>query len=129
MIDSDASCNLFELYNVDCLMEIMFMATLPEYRGKGIGRKLIEVSIDLAKELHLGNNIKVSIDDKQLQLEPVPKLVSAIYTSFITQKLGKALGFTKVAEISFETFMYKGKSFASRIGDHTPSTTVEAIRV
>lgn len=129
MIESDAACDLFQYYNVDCLLELMFMATLPEYRGRGVARKLTEVSIELGRALLRGENVKVSIDGSVLPLGPVPKVVSAIFTSYITQHLGKKLGFKKTAEISYEKFMFKGKSFASRIGDSTKNTTLESIKL
>lgn len=129
MIDSDAECDLFKYYDIDCLLELMFMATLPEYRGKGIAQKLTEISIELAKTLLQGENVKVSLDGSELPLEPRPKVVSAIFTSFKTQRLGQKLGFTKTAEISYEKFIFKGKSFASRISDSTTATTLESIKL
>lgn len=129
MIDADAACNLFEHYGVDCLLEIMFLATLPEYRKMGMGGKLTEISIELARKLFKGEMVKVPIDDAKLELDPVPKVVSAIFTSCITQKIGQNYGFNKTVEISFEKFFYKGKTFASKIGDHTPSTTLESIKL
>lgn len=129
MIDADAACDLFKHYNVDCVMELQFMATLPEYRGKGIAKKLFEVSIALAKELQKGNNVKLAIDNRELKLEPVPKVVSGIFTSFVTQNLAEKFDFVKTAEISYEHFMYKGQTFASRIGPQTKSTTLQSLKL
>lgn len=127
MINADSRCDLFKYYNVDCLLEMMFLATLLEYRGKGLATKLTEASILIAKALFRGENVKVPIDEKPLSLKPVPKVVSAIYTSYITQKIGVKMGFNRTAVISYEEYMYKGKSFASRIGPTSPNTTLDSI--
>lgn len=129
MIDSDSACDLFKHYNIDCLMEIMFIATLREYRGKGIGKTLIESSMMLAQELNEGNNVKVSIDGSELEIEPIPKLVSAISTSFITQKIVKSLGFKRIVEISYEDFMFKGKTYASKLDNKTSCTTLDSYKL
>lgn len=128
MIDADASCNLFEHCNVDCLLEIMFLGTLPEFRGRKIATKLCEVSVKLARLLKMGENIKVSIDDEnqQLPLQPVPKLVSAIFTSFISQRIGDVLGFEVAVDISYDKFTFNGQTYTSLLGptNKTKSTTL-----
>lgn len=128
MIDADAECNLFEQCNVDCLLEIMFLGTLPEFRGRKIATKLCEVSIKLAQSLKMGDNVKVSVDnaDQQLPLQPVPKLVSAIFTSFISQRIGNSLGFQVAMDISYEKFIFNGQTYASKLGpmNKTKSTTL-----
>lgn len=127
MIDADATCNLFEHCRVDCLLEIMFLGTIPECRGRKIATKLCEVSIKLAQLLKTGENIKVSVDnDNQLPLQPVPKLVSAIFTSFISQRIGKTLGFQVAVDISYEKFTYNGQTYAEKLGpaNKTTSTTL-----
>lgn len=125
MIDADAHCDLFKHLNIDCLVELMFLAVLPSHKNRGIGFSLCEASVNLVKSLNNGENVKVSLDGSALPLEPRPKAVSAIFTSFISQKIGKKLGFTKASEISYEKFEYQGKTFACRIGPSTPATTVE----
>ncbi|RZC38515.1 uncharacterized protein BDFB_005282, partial [Asbolus verrucosus] len=115
MLDIDNLCDLFDHCQVDCLLEIMFLGTLPEYRGKGIAKRLCEVSIEIAKNLLDGVNVKRSVDGRELGLEPVPKIVSAIFTSFITQRIGRQLDFQIAAERSYELFEFEGKTFASSI--------------
>lgn len=38
MIEADSRVDAFELFKVDSLLEIMFLATLKEYGRKGIGK-------------------------------------------------------------------------------------------
>ncbi|KAF2895388.1 hypothetical protein ILUMI_10783 [Ignelater luminosus] len=125
MNDADAVVDIFELSNAKCLLELMFLAVLPDYRNRGIGRRLCELTFQLGRELMSGKNVKTSLDDKPLPLEPVPTVASAIFTATISQELGRKLGFVRAVEISYEKFMFEGKSFASRIGPDTPNTTVE----
>lgn len=125
MIDADGSYNLFENLKINSLVELMFLATLPEYKQRGIGMGLCKASIDLTKCLFNGENVKVSITDEPLELEPRPQAVSAIYTSFISQKIGAKLGFVEAISISYEKFKYKGNTFASKIGPSTPNTSLQ----
>lgn len=125
MIDVDSRCDLFELCNVDCLLEIMFLSTVPEYRGRKIGKNLTKCTIALSKKLLAGENVKVNLEGKdKLPLEPIPKVLSAIFTTFITQKIGDSCGFKVALFISYEEFMHKGKSFAHYIGPETPGCTL-----
>ncbi|ETN67058.1 hypothetical protein AND_001142 [Anopheles darlingi] len=57
MITMDAKVNLFERFNVTCLLEIMFLATLPDYEGRGIGTRLVEESVRLAQKLPLQKSL------------------------------------------------------------------------
>lgn len=129
MDEVDVACNLFEVCKVDCILEIMFLAILPEYRQQKIATELCQVSIEAAKLLKSGDNCKTSLKNEVLPLEPIPKAVSAIMTSFITQKLGRNLGFTVAKDITYDHFEFNGKKFSERIGPDTPSTTVEYLLI
>lgn len=129
MITADAAIDIFELSNSTCLLELMFVATLPEYRGKKIASTLFELSFELVKSLKSGDNVKKSLDGLVLPLEPVPTTVSAICTSLYTQKISKHLDFTVGDTNSYENFEYKGCTFASKIGPETPNYTVVYKRI
>ncbi|KAF5294161.1 hypothetical protein FQR65_LT10872 [Abscondita terminalis] len=124
MIDADSVVDLFDLCQVNCLLEIMFIAVLKEYRGRGIAPKLFEMSMNIGKELLSGKNVKVSVTDDALPLEPVPKAACAILTSIYSQTLIKKLNLSIAADISYKKFTFEGESFANRIGSDTPSTQV-----
>lgn len=129
MIDADAAYDLFEHCQADCLIEIMFLATLPEYRKMGLGLKLMETTIELAKELVNGNMVKVPLSGCPIQLQPVPTVVSAIFTTIVTQIMGEKIGFKKAIEISYNNFFYKGRTFASKIGPDTPFITLHCLKL
>ncbi|KAF5294160.1 hypothetical protein FQR65_LT10871 [Abscondita terminalis] len=124
MIDADSVVDLFDLCQVDCLLEVMFLAVLPEHRGRGIAPILFEMSMNIGKDLMYGKNVKVPITNKTLPLEPIPKAACSILTSISSQTLIKKLNLVVAANISFEKFTFEGKSFADRIGPSTPSTQV-----
>lgn len=118
LLTTDSICDLFEHCNVECLMEILFLGTLPEYRKQGIAKKLSQLSICVAQELFTGHNVKQSIDDHPLTLEPVPEVVTAVFTSFISQKIGRELGFTTAMKRTHE-------DITGKKSEHSPFTTVE----
>lgn len=81
MIKADSKLDLFKRFKTDELLEIMFLATFKEYGGKGVGFNLCKYSIDLAKHL------------KSSKDQPHPLIVTALWTSKSTQRIGKKLGF------------------------------------
>ncbi|XP_059053971.1 uncharacterized protein LOC131848205 [Achroia grisella] len=125
MANVDARCNLFEKYEVDCSLEIMFLATKREHRRRKLGQLLCKVSLDLAKKLQQGPVSKVTLEDlgtKYSMLQPrspttkYPKICQAIWTSEGTQRIGKNLNFIVHLSVPFKEFVYEGKSYADRIG-------------
>lgn len=130
MIDADATLDLFEHCNVDCLLEIMFLGILSEFRNKGIGRKLCQVSVRLAKCLKNGENVKKTVEvGKSLELEPVPQIVSALFTSPTSQKIGRSFKWEIAARRSYEDYFHEGRSYASILGKDIPDTTLEFTRL
>ncbi|XP_044267682.1 uncharacterized protein LOC123013306 [Tribolium madens] len=125
MVEIDSLCNLFDHCKTDCILELMFLTTLPEYRGQGIGLKLAEATLDVGRSLLKGTNVKKPVDGQKLSLEPAPKIVSAIFTTIITQKIGRKLDWTIVAKKDFEEFEFEGKNFGTVIGKETPTVTLE----
>ncbi|XP_055612365.1 uncharacterized protein LOC129758774 [Uranotaenia lowii] len=122
MLTMDTKVNLFERFNIDCLLEIMFLSTLIEYEGKGIATKLVSYSVDLATALSKGQAPECLPEDaRQMR----PKLVSALFTSRISQRVGAKNGFSVVHEVPYDEFSFQGKTYAERIGpDHPTSILV-----
>lgn len=124
MLTADAQIDIFELSDSTCLLELMFVGTLPEYRGKKVATTLFELSFELVKLLKSGVNVKRSLDGKELPIEPVPTTVSAICTSLYTQKISEKLGFVIGNRSSYEKLQFRGQTFASKIGPDPPDYTV-----
>lgn len=113
MIEADSKVDIFEQFNVESLLEIMFLAVLPEYGRRGIGYELCKYSVDLARELKIGKDAEMFLNKD----EPRPQLVSALWTGRKSQSVGQKLGFEVVYQESFSKFAFNGKTFTERVGD------------
>lgn len=129
MIIADGACDLFEHCNVDCLLECMFLTVHPDSWNRKIGQNLIQATIQLARKLSLGENVKTPLDDKELNLEPVPKLVAGLFTSPTSQKIGNKFGFEVVARLWHKDHYFKGKSYASVLEEGNTHTALSFIRL
>lgn len=118
-------CNLYDLCDVDCIAEIHYVGVLPIYTRKGIAKRLCEISVELIKQLAHGNNVRLPIDNEQLPLPTVPKIVSSIFTSVATQKIGRHLNFQIAAEMRMEDAKFGDRSFAEIIGLEPPTIKIE----
>ncbi|XP_058821725.1 uncharacterized protein LOC131683619 [Topomyia yanbarensis] len=123
MITMDAKVDLFQMFNVDCLLEIMFLATLPAFEGKGIASNLVACSIDLAKQLKHGHGIENLPKDSKHKR---PELVSALFTSRVSQKVGTKNKFTEINEVPHAEFIFRGKTYSDRIGPDHPTSILMA---
>lgn len=123
MIEVDKECDLYKHFNADCLFEIMFLGTLTEFKGRSIGRVLCEYSIQLANEIRLGENVEILPEKYRLMR---PKIVSAIFTSPISQKIGKACNFQSMATVYYTDFTYNGIPFSERLGKDNTTAVLAA---
>lgn len=123
MVGVNKKCDLFARFNADCLLEIMFLATLPEFKGRSIGKNLCQYSIELADDLRQGKNVEI-LPEKDRHRRPT--VVSAIFSSKISQKIGDSLNFEHMATVLHADFTYAGKTFAERIGNTHPSSILVA---
>ncbi|XP_052902170.1 uncharacterized protein LOC128309746 [Anopheles moucheti] len=123
MITMDAKVNLFERFNVRCLLEIMFLATLPNYEGHGVGTRLVAESVRLAEELKSGKAVPTAPGESSGAFDK-PQLVSALFTSRISQRVGEKVGFTVINQVSHSEFVYKERTFTDRIGPAHPFSTL-----
>lgn len=121
MIEMDSKVDVFEKYKINCLVELMFIGVIPKYENRGIGTKLGEISVMIAKGLKEGKYTELLADNIR---DKIPQLVAALWTSRFSRKVGKNLDFTTLHEESYENFTYEGKTFASRIGDAHPTSTL-----
>jgi ribosomal protein S18 acetylase RimI-like enzyme len=113
MIEADSKVDIFEHFKVESLLEIMFLAVLPEHGKRGIALELCKHSVELARELSEGCDVKEYLEEGT----PRPQLVSALWTGRYSQKIGHKLGFEVIFQESFSKFSFNGKTFCERIGD------------
>ncbi|CAG9793777.1 unnamed protein product [Diatraea saccharalis] len=135
MADVDGRCNLFQKYEADCSLEIMFLATLRQFRRQKLAEILCKFSLELAKALKNGPVCKMTVEDlgpKYTSMKPrstitkYPKICQAIWTNEITEKIGRKLGFTEHLIVPFDEFVFKGETYASRIGRDNAKCIVAA---
>lgn len=113
MASVDEQYDVFEKFQIDCTCELMFLATLPEWERKGIGKALTKYTIELTRELKRGEGIEEmhpSLRSKR------PQAVTAIFTSNYSQKVGRANGFQVVNSVPYTEFSFEGKTYTERIG-------------
>lgn len=119
MINMDQRINVFDEFHIDCVIEIMFLATIPEFERRGIGHDLTKYSISLAKELWKGagnEQIKETLKNK------IPKAVVALWTSSFSAKIGTKIGFEVINAVPYNEFSFNGKTFDERIGPSHPQS-------
>ncbi|XP_057332767.1 arylalkylamine N-acetyltransferase-like 2 isoform X2 [Microplitis mediator] len=120
MINVDSRVNLFKHYNVDCIMEIMFLATKKDFQRRRIGELLVSSSLELGRQLYKGVAVKTIVDFDEKSItndDAIPSLVSAIMTSNYSQKVSHKLGFDTIIEVNYDEFTFAGKKFSERIGN------------
>uniref|UniRef100_A0A1Y1KMJ3 N-acetyltransferase domain-containing protein n=1 Tax=Photinus pyralis TaxID=7054 RepID=A0A1Y1KMJ3_PHOPY len=121
----DAEADLFKITKADCLLEMVYMAVLPAYRGRGIGLKFSEITLGIAKALFNGNNnVKTPINEEDLPIGPIPKGVCCILTSKNSQTLGRKFNLSIAKEISYEKYTFEGKTLAEQLGPGYTRPTV-----
>lgn len=125
MLQVDTKCNLFSVCKADCMLELMFLAVLPDYSGRQVGTNLVKSTVAAAKQLKAGNNCRVPLKNERMPSGPTPKGVNAIFTANATQRIGRKLNFTVIQKFSYDDFEFGGKLYSERIGAETPYCTVE----
>ncbi|XP_067614977.1 uncharacterized protein [Eurosta solidaginis] len=112
MINVDAEKDVFELYKMDALLELMFLATSTKWFHCGVATELTRYTIALARELSQG----IGIEEVHSELRAMrPKAVTAIFTSLYSQKAGRSQGFKVINTVPYTRFTYNGVTFDKRI--------------
>ncbi|KAH0555023.1 hypothetical protein KQX54_014758 [Cotesia glomerata] len=118
MISMDKRQDFFKQYNTNCTMDILSLATLPEYKKRGIGEYLVASSYDSGQQSSQGKDVKVSAhpDGKTItNADAIPSALTTIMTSDYSQKICVNLGFEAFAKESYDNFTFDGKKFSERI--------------
>ncbi|XP_076380281.1 uncharacterized protein LOC143259931 [Megalopta genalis] len=134
LIAIHSKINLFKYYNIDCIMECMFLATLPEMQQQKIGEGLVSVSVEVANALNNGLQVKVplsytGINSTIHNFLSIPKLVTAIMTSNYAQIIARRCRLKVLERISYRGFRYGDVSFRKRIGKEHRDFTVVAKKI
>lgn len=126
MIDMDSKLDLFEHYQIESLMEIMFLTVLPEYGRQKIGYYLTLYSLELAQEIKNGKNLEMLSPQNRKKL---PQLVSSLATGINSQKIFEKLGCKIMLSYKHENYRFNGKSFADRLGDQDAISTLVSFQL
>lgn len=133
MINVDSRINLFKHYYVNCILEIMFLATLPAHGKRRIGEMLITSSLELGNELRRGKNVRIPItihgNNEVTNADAVPALVSAIMTSNYSYRIAMKLHFDVLLKVSYDEFEFNGKKFSERISQEHRQCVLVAKRL
>lgn len=133
MINIDSRVDLFKHYNVDCILEIMFLATLPSFGRRRIGELMVSSSIEIARELKRGKKVKTPVpmnsDNSITNEHAVPSLVSAIGTSTYSQKIMMKYGFEELVRVSYDELTYDGRKYSEKVGKEHPNCALVAKRL
>ena len=124
----EGKIDVFAHYGVNCFLEHMFLATLTEFYGRGIGRRLVQTTEEVAKALAKGEDVIAPLqeDTNPWKGRSVPRVqaVMAIFTSTISQKIGNSLGWDQLAVVNHDELFFEGKPYSSRIGPGHPTSMV-----
>lgn len=130
MINVDSRMNLFQHYGVDCILEFMFLATLPEYGRRRIGEQLVLSSLGLGRRLKRGENVRklVSVhgSNKLTNESAMPSVASAIMTSKYSQRIAERLCFDRLLDVSYDEFEFNGTKYSEKIGNIHPQCALVA---
>ncbi|XP_039280447.1 uncharacterized protein LOC120350566 [Nilaparvata lugens] len=98
MIEMDSFIDIFSKFQVDQVLELMFIAVNPEYRRRGIATSLIDFSLDVIKK----ENSAI-------------KLASSLATSSFTYKILKKLHFEEVLKKELNDFSFNNEPYSSKV--------------
>ncbi|KAI9579677.1 hypothetical protein GQX74_000465 [Glossina fuscipes] len=110
MITVDSEQDVFKKFDLTSVCELMFLAILPTWQKRGIGRALTAAAIELTRHLSKGNE-----DIKSIENFPKPQAVTALFTSRYSQRIGQSLGFRLLNTVPYTKFHFNGKAFNERI--------------
>ncbi|CAH2091291.1 unnamed protein product [Euphydryas editha] len=137
MADVDGGCNLFELYNVDCSFDLMFLATLREYRKQNLGTLICKYSVEIARKVRDGFVVPINVADlgpkyshlkkTTKPIEPYPKICQVLCTVKESQKIVEKLKFKVHLTVPLSLYVYDGKRFTERIGDEDAICQISAL--
>ncbi|XP_060517663.1 uncharacterized protein LOC132696698 [Cylas formicarius] len=129
MIDVENRFDIFEHCQVDSVMELMFLGVIPEFRRQGIGKKLCEVSVTIAKCLRDGRDVRAPYENHDTYELVPPEIMTGIFTAPATQKFARELNFQLGKRFYFDDFVYRGSKSLGQFIHNTSYFTYEYLRL
>lgn len=123
-------------YNVDCSLDLMFLATLQEYRKQKLGTLLWQYSIEVARKVRDGSVVTISVADlgpkyshlrKPKPLDTYPKICQVLATVKGTQKIVKKCKFKVHLTVSYSEYVFDRKKYTEHLGDENAVYQVAAL--
>lgn len=101
----------------------MFLATMTGYERRGIGFWMTHFSYEFAQKI--GHNEHFDLVSSEVRTSGnMPSIVSAIFTSAFSQKIGKKLKFVEHAVVSFDDVHFDGTLYSNRIQNSLHTSAV-----
>ena len=117
MIEIDAMVDWKVIHNVENYLELMFMAVLiPEYSNRGIGTKLFEGSLKLARGFMNGEYLDLVPEELHSK---IPTVATAICSSKYSLRIVLKHGGQTHLTVSNDDYFFHGKSYGERNNDPT----------
>ncbi|XP_054280259.1 uncharacterized protein LOC128998237 isoform X2 [Macrosteles quadrilineatus] len=115
MMQFDSLVDLYDKYDATSSFELMFLGTHPDCRKRGVASGCVKSSLSLVKTL----------------TPPKPSIMTAIFTSPFSIRVGQSLNFDKVIHVPMEETIYEGKPFSEhpKVGKNHPGSIVMVKRL
>lgn len=97
-------------------MEIFYMGTHPQYRGRGIGLQIADMSVKLARGLRAKKLKQICVSNEITNEHVRPEVVFAAVASTFSQRIMEKLNFEILFEARYEDYIRGGKKMSDRIG-------------
>lgn len=125
--------DIFEHYGVTKLLDHMFLSTHIDYYERGIAHGLVAATVAMARALQRGEDVAVPISDnkypwKNISTPPVQAVIS-LFSSPISQKIGKSLGWNEMYIVRYDQLFYRGESYASKLDKNCQTTVYMSIKI
>jgi hypothetical protein len=125
--------DIFEHYGVTKIIDHMFLSTHIDYYRKGIAHGLVAATVSIARALNRGEDVAVPISEDKYpwknRTPPEVQAVIALFTSPISQRIGKSLGWDEIVTAGYNQIFYRGESYASRLDKNNQNTVYMSIKL
>ncbi|KAH0552181.1 uncharacterized protein LOC123271047 [Cotesia glomerata] len=131
-INIESRVDLFDLYKVNCILEMTFLTVKKTHQRKGIAELLMSLTLKLVNELRRGIAKKTSVDFNRTSVNnanAIPSLVSGTFTSTYSQKISDKLGFDNIMEVSYDDVIFNGQKLSTKLDNIQKSARIAAKRV